>query len=130
MPQIKTSLSAGQMIRSILLEDEEVSARVTKIFPVDTTEARLPYIVYRRAGMEPRPTKSGRPASDWIQEEIYCYCASYTESVELAELVRNRLDNLVAEDCGYRISGCYLSDSEEGYENDAFIQKLVFSIKI
>lgn len=130
MSQTKTSLSAGELIRTLLLEDDAISSRVSKIFPVDTVEARLPYIVYRRAALEAKPTKSGRPGADVIQMEIYCYCSSYTESVELAESVRACLDNIVAEDSAGRISGCYLSDAEEGFEADAFIQKLIFTIKI
>ena len=58
----KTSLSAGEIIRSILISDSEVSARVKKIFPVVEDSAELPYIVYRRAQLEQTPVKSGRGA--------------------------------------------------------------------
>lgn len=131
MGQVKTSLSAGEMIRALLLDDKSVCARVNKIIPVDTATATLPYIVYRRASLEARPQKSGRPGADVVQMEISCYAESYTESVEIAEAVRACLDNLVsAEDNGYRLNGCYLADAEEGFESDAYVQRLIFNIKI
>ena len=85
----KTSLSAGEIIRSILISDSEVSARVKKIFPVVEDSAELPYIVYRRAQLEQAPVKSGRGA-DTVGMEILCYTEHYTEGVELAEAPSRR----------------------------------------
>lgn len=51
----KTSLSAGAIIRAILLDDADVAARVNKVFPVVTDSAELPYILYRRNKLEANP---------------------------------------------------------------------------
>ncbi len=126
----KTSLSAGALIRSMLLQDPEVAARTGKIFPVITDRADLPYILYRRASLQALPQKQGRPGSDEIQIEVVCFTARYSEGVELAEAVRAALDYTRAEHDGQVMRGCYLSDAEEAYENDAFIQQLTFTIKI
>ena len=58
---MKTSLSAGAVIREILLANADVKRRTGKIFPVMTSKAELPYILYRRAALQHNPTKAGLP---------------------------------------------------------------------
>ena len=53
----KTSLSAGSIIRDILLSNEEVKRRTNKVFPIVIDNAQLPYILYRRAALAHNPTK-------------------------------------------------------------------------
>lgn len=126
----KTSLSAGAIIRAVLLEDAEVSARTNKVFPVATDCADLPYILYRRTSLSPNPQKSGQPGADEIQIEVICFTERYGEGVELAEAVRAALDCVSAEHDGMRMRGCYLADSEEVYQDDAFVQQMLFNVKI
>lgn len=126
----KTSLSAGAIIRAVLLADEEVASRVNKIFPVATDSAELPYILYRRVSILTVPQKSGQPGADETQVEILCFTERYGEGVELAEAVRAALDMRSAEYGGMRMRSCYLADSEEAYQDDAYVQQLVFSVKI
>lgn len=126
----KSSLSAGAIIRAVLLENAEVAARTNKIFPVVTDSAELPYILYRRAALETNPQKEGAPGADEIEMEVLCYSARYGESVEMAEAVRAALDFTTAEHEGQRMRSCYLADSEEAYQDDAFVQMLSFKVKI
>lgn len=126
----KTSLSAGAIIRAILLADANVKTKVNKIFPLIVDKADLPYITYRRASLEADPQKSGQPGSDTVQIEVDCYTKSYGESIELAEAVRGALDYITTEWEGMRLRSCYLSGSEEFYEDNAFVQQLIFSVKI
>ena len=125
----KTSLSAGEIIRAMLIEDSEVAGRVTKIFPVVEDKAELPYIVYRRTQLEQVPTKAGRGA-DTVGIEILCYKKGYTEGVELAEAVRGALDGAQGESDGLVMRSCHLADSEEAWQDDAYVQQLVFNVKI
>ena len=126
----KTSLSAGAIIRAILLENEEVAARTNKVFPVATDSAELPYILYRRTALSAKPQKQGQPGADEIQVEVICFTERYGEGVELAEAVRAALDFTTAEHDGQVMRGCYLVDSEEAYQDDAFVQQLLFNVKI
>lgn len=126
----KTSLSAGAIIRAVLLEDPEVSARTNKVFPVATDSAELPYILYRRSSLAARPQKGGQPGADEIQIEVICFTERYGEGVELAEAVRGALDHVSAVHNGMCLRSCYLSESEEAYQDDAFVQQLVFSVKM
>ena len=130
MVQKMTSLSAGAIIRDILLSDEEVKRRVNKVFPIVIDKAQLPYILYRRAAHKHDPTKARMPGADTVTMEVVCYTAKYAEGVELAEAVRAALDYATGEREGMVMRICTLADSEEGYEDDAFVQQLVFQVKI
>ena len=124
----KTSLSAGEIVRDVLIKDEEVKTRVNKVFPVVEDKATLPYIIYRRVRLEPTPTQSG--GADTIGIEVLCGSSGYTEGVELAEAVRGALEGRQAEIDGLRMRSCYLLDSEESWQNDAYVQQLIFQVKI
>jgi len=133
MAASKTSLSAGAIIREILLADAAVAALTNKVFPVVTDQAVLPYILYRRAALSQNPTKAGNPGADTVQMEVICFADSYSASVELAEAVRGALDNLrdvETNDHTLAMRSCTLSDSEEAWQDDAYLQQLVFTVKI
>lgn len=125
----KSSLSAGEIIRDILVNNAEVAARAKKVFPVVEDSAELPYIVYRRTQLEQEPVK-GRRGADTVGIEILCYTQHYTEGVELAEAVRDALDGAQGEKDGLVMRSCYLADSEEAWQDDAYVQQLVFNVKI
>lgn len=125
----RTSLSGGLWIYQALSESEEVMEKVTKIFPLVTDTAELPYICYRRSGGS-YAQNTTRPR-DTAQVEVWCYAATYEESVDLAEMAREAIEgNREEAECGLTAGPCWLSGSEELWEDDAFIQKLVFEIKI
>ena len=130
MAQKKTSLSAGSIIRDILLSNEEVKRRTNKVFPIVIDNAQLPYILYRRAALAHNPTKQGMPGADTVTMEVVCYTAKYAEGVELAEAVRQAPDYASGEHDGVKMRSCTLADSEEGYEDDAFVQQLVYQVRI
>lgn len=125
----KSSLSAGEIIRDILVNNAEVAARAKKVFPVVEDSAELPYIVYRRTQLEQEPAK-GRRGADTVGIEILCYTQHYTEGVELAEAVRDALDGAQGEKDGLIMRSCYLADSEEAWQDDAYVQQLVFNVKM
>ena len=56
----KTSLSAGIIIRDILTRDADVNSIATKVFPVVTEKATLPYVAYRRARLDHKPVKDSQ----------------------------------------------------------------------
>ncbi|RRC99051.1 DUF3168 domain-containing protein [Prevotella sp. OH937_COT-195] len=126
----KTSLNAGLIIRKILMESEAVTQRTKKIFPIVIDKAELPYILYRRAALEHNPTKAGQPGADTVQMEVNVYTAAYSEGVELAEAVRAALDYAQGEISGLKMRSCTLTDSEEGWEDDACVQNMTFTIKL
>ena len=131
MGSSKSSLSAGLMIASLLGNAEEVSAIVgNKIFPV-TAKAGvlLPFIFYRRTKTDINPVKAGHGA-ETVRIEFNCYAQTYKASVQLAEAVRDTLDHAQLEMDGVRLRSCTYEDSAEGYEDDAYVQSLIFNLKI
>ncbi|MBD5370467.1 MAG: DUF3168 domain-containing protein [Bacteroides sp.] len=126
----KTSLSAGELIRAVLTEDPEVNVRVGRIFPVFTEKAELPYLLYRRVSMEQTPQKTGQPGADTTQIEIVCFTEQYGEGVALAEAVRAALDMRSASSGGLRMRSCMLTDSEESWQDDAYVQTLIFTVRM
>ena len=125
----KSSLSAGEIIRAVLTSDPKVTARAKKVYPVVEDTAELPYVVYRRTQLEQGLVK-GRRGNDNVTIEVLCYTKGYTEGVELAEAVRDALDNKTAESDGLVMRSCYLTDSEEAWQDDAYLQVLVFNVKM
>jgi hypothetical protein len=113
----------------MLLNCPAVAARTNKVFPVVTDEAKLPYILYRRASMEQIPVKSAAGA-DTVRIEVLCFTEKYAEGVELAEAVRSALDQQQAETDGLRIRSCTYIDGEESWQDDAYVQELDFSVKL
>lgn len=128
MDDNKTIFSAGEIIRSILSDNSE-KLGLTNIFPVVTNKAILPYILYRRTAMQQVPVKSNHGASA-VMVEISCCASTYDESIRIAESVYNTLDGASYNKDGLVMRSCFLSDSSEEWQDDAYIQILIFTIKI
>ena len=126
----RTCLSAGIVIREILTANDAVRKITQKVFPVVADKAVLPYVAYRRTQLSTESVKNGMPA-DTTFMEVICYAGSYNESVDLAEAVRDALDcRQYSSDTGLLMRSCRLTDSEEGWLNDAYMQQLIFEVKI
>ena len=64
---------------------------------------------------------------------MICFTADYDDGVELAEAVRDALDNkrdIQDDDETLVMRSCTLVDSEEAWQDDAYVQQLVFNVKI
>lgn len=131
----RTSLSAGELLREILLDDADVS-RLSRgrVYPIvsETPATPLPYITYRRAALEQRPVKGPAVPADRVNIEIVCYAKTYAESITLAEAVRAALDDKQGcNDAGdLRMRSCALADAEEDWTADAYAQALIFNVMI
>lgn len=125
----KTSLSVGEIIYDVLINDAEVMARANKVFPVVTDKATLPYVAYRRSRLEHNPVK-GTQGADTVQIDVLCFAAKYGDGVQLAEAVRQALDGKQATKDTLIMRSCTIAGGEEYYESDAYIQELNFIIKV
>ena len=125
----KSSISAGLIIGTLLSEDPFIAALGADVFPVVTDEATLPYVSFRALKMENSPAK-GATGSDTLFEEVCCFSDSYAGSVGLAECVRAALDGSQRGMDGIRMRACFFEDREETWQDDAYVQRLVFRIKI
>lgn len=121
------SLQIGKVIYHILSNDTGIVDKVeNKIYPlvadVDTT---FPFIVYRRTKVVPADSKDRFVYSEDIYVEVIVASDKYNEGVEIADLVRDSLQKGKYND----IKDIQLSDADEEYKEDTFIQNLTFKIK-
>lgn len=123
-------LSAGILIRDLLLADADVTAITDKVFPVAVDEAKLPYIVYTRDSATHDPVKGDLPGADSAIIEVGCCAATYKDSISLAEAVRSALLYKQTSRNGNALRVCYMSDAKESFEGDAYVQRLFFTIKV
>ena len=121
------SLQIGKAIYHILSNDTDVVDRVkNKIYPliadVDTT---FPFIIYKRTGITPADSKDRFIYSEDVYVDVVIASDKYNESIEIADLVRSALLK-----GGYDgIKDINLTDADEDYIEDTFIQNLTFKIK-
>lgn len=119
-------ISAGQAVYEVL--SEALAHSVTKVFPVVTDEAVLPYVCYHREALEATPTKA-RHSADTAVVQVDIYAATYGQSVTLAEAVRQALDwRTITTSTGLVVRSCYLIDAKEDWQDDAYIQTLTFRL--
>jgi hypothetical protein len=68
--------------------------------------------------------------ADTVGVEVNCFASTYEASIELAEAVRTALDHKKGWLEGLIVRSCSLADASEGFQDGAFVQNLVFAIKI
>lgn len=126
-PLMKTVLSAGTAVYEVL--SERLADKVTKVFPVVTDEAVLPYVCYHREALETAVAKHAQSA-DTATIVVDCYAATYNGSVALAEAVREALDNVsITTSAGLTVRSSYLVDAAESWTDDAYLQSLSFKLR-
>lgn len=126
-PLMKTVLSAGTAVYEVL--SERLADKVTKVFPVVTDEAVLPYVCYHREALETAVAKHAQSA-DTATIVVDCYAATYNGSVALAEAVREALDNVsITTSAGLNVRSSYLVDAAESWTDDAYLQSLSFKLR-
>lgn len=129
--QCLSSISSGLTVYRILIEDVNVSGMATRIFPVAITSesVSLPFIVYRTVKQDPVPAKPQKGA-DICQIAVDCVASGYKEAVELAEYARAALESDDGEGTALCFSSCLMTDREEFFEDDAYVERLIFTITI
>lgn len=126
-PLMKTVLSAGTAVYEVL--SERLANKVTKVFPVVTDEAVLPYVCYHREALETAVAK-GAQSADTATIVVDCYAATYNGSVALAEAVREALDNVsITTSAGLTVRSSFLVDATESWTDDAYLQSLSFKLR-
>lgn len=127
----KSILSAGMVLRAMLLASKEVTEITKRVYPIMSEEGKFPYIVYRRSGIEATHVTDGRP-SDLAHFDVWCYADNYGESVALAEAARSALDSRSGEINGLRIRRFEVVDASEDIATNtgAKVQILKVTAKI
>lgn len=126
------SILIGKYIYKLLTEDEVLAKIVTpkKIFPlVANAETTYPFIVYSRTGLNVEYCKDGI-VEDTVEIQVIAVSDKYIESLEVANQIRKILELRRFKDENVFIKDCRLSSVYEEYIENAFVQKVTFTIKL
>lgn len=126
------SLLIGKYIYKLLSEDEGLSGLVTpkKIFPlIANADTTYPFVVYSRTGLSVQNCKDGL-VEDTVEMQIIAVSDNYVESLEVANQIRKTLELRRYKDDDIQIRECKLTSVYEEYMEDAFIQRMNFTIKL
>lgn len=121
------SLEVGKEIYSLLNGDSRLTTLVdNKIYPIIVEkETNYPFIVYKRSNVIPEYTKDFH-LKDNVIIDIICVSNDYANGIEIAEIVRDILEDKRTND----IQSIRLESAEEDYIDDAFVQTLSFNLTI
>lgn len=121
------SLEVGKEIYSILSKNKSLTDKVgNKIYPIIVEkDTNYPFIVYKRSNVIPDYTKDYH-FKDYVIVDIICVSNHYVESVEIATLVRESLEDKRIGD----INSIRLESADEDFIDDAYIQTLTFNLTI
>ena len=121
------SLKVGKEIYSHLKENKSLTDIVgNKIYPIIVEkDTNYPFIVYKRSNVIPDYTKDYH-FKDYVIVDIICVSNHYVESVEIASLVRESLEDKRIGD----INSIRLESADEDSIDDAYIQTLTFNLTI
>lgn len=125
------SLQVGKAIYSLLSSNQQLVSMVDgNIFPlIAEINTTFPFIVYRREAITPQYTKDYW-TSDEVMINVMVASNDYVESIEIADLVRQSLDQKKGEYSGIKIRDLRLTQADEDFIDDTYIQYLTFKIKI
>lgn len=125
------SLQVGKAIYNILSNDAKIIDSVEhKIYPlIADTGTTFPFIVYRRTGIEPSDSKDRFIYSENTYVEVVIASDKYNESIEIADLVKDALQGKKGNYSGINIHDIRMTNADEDYIEDTFIQNLTFNIK-
>ena len=118
----------GNDIRAILLEDEDIVNQVdTNIFPIIAPEKTTgDFIIYTRTKYAKSAVKMG-VYQDECEVAVVGISENYDDAISLASKIDNALSGL------HTLNGVKLqitlADSTETFEDDKYIETLVFTIK-
>lgn len=98
-----------------------------KIYPIATkNEVPFPFIVYERDSVTPRYDKSGASVTDSVVN-VYVLSESYTQSIDIAELVIDALERKEAVYDNFQVIGAVMQGASESYTANTFVQQITFS---
>lgn len=124
------SLLIGKYIYKLLSEDEMLKALSQKIYPlVAKADTTYPFVVYARTNLYTTYCKDGI-IEDTLDVQVIAVSDNYVESLEVANQIRNVLELKRYKDDYIYITDCRLSSATEEFIEDAFIQRMTFTIKI
>lgn len=126
------SILLTKYIRKFLLDNKELMKVVkpTSIFPiVANANTKYPYIVMQRTGIRASYSKAGI-TEDNVTLEIIAISNDYSQSIDIAQLIRETIDGKRYRSNEIEIDDIEVESITEEFVDNAYLQRLVFSMKI
>ncbi len=128
-------LNVIKAVETILNDDATLTTRVeNKIYPVaipavneNDVEINFPCIVMTRSSISPTSIKICD--QDIVSVQVDVYAEDYPVGVEIAEIVRDLMENARGEINGVNINLIRMSGASESVTGSAYAQSLIFDIK-
>ena len=126
-----TTIQIGKVINALLSADSGLSEMIgNRVFPIVSKEGtQYPFVVYRRNSVTPTYCKDGL-ASETASVDIVIASNTYTNSIEVADLVRAAIDKRACVFQGTTVSNIEMTTAEEDFVDDTYIQTLNFNFTI
>lgn len=119
-----SSLNIGKALNELLKD-------IAPTFPLLAEQsAQYPFIVYRRMSLDVANTKDVFNYAEFATCEVIVAHQKYSESISLAQQIKDKLEHFRGKIDDVHIFSIYLSSASEDFVNDAYIQKLIFRIEI
>lgn len=128
---MKNALSINKYINKFLTESEAVTSLVdvSNIRPMVLAPVNFPYISFLHGNISSSYTKDGW-CEDTTEVTIIAVSDDYSQTVDIAETVRELLDNKAYKDEDIYISEMRLSGATEDQIENVFVQRLSFDVKV
>ena len=128
---MKNALSINKYINKFLTESEAVTAlvSVSNIRPLILAPTLFPYVSFMHGNITSSYTKDG-----WIEDTtevtIICVSDDYSQTIDIAEAVRELFEEKAYKDDDIYISQIRLNGSTEDQIENVFVQRLSFDVKV
>ena len=113
-------IQIGKDIKSLL------NNACDRVYPLIADQGtKFPFITYRRSGSGDQQNKDSI-YEETTNVEIVVVSNTYEESIDIAQKCRDIFETSKTQ----KIKKISLADAQEDYQEDAFVQTLIFTIKI
>ena len=125
------SLLIGKLVYRMLSTDEVLAGMVgKKVFPlVANADTTFPFVVYSRTGLKVDYCKDGTIENE-VEIQVLAVSDNYAQSLEIANQIRRILELFRYKDNELEVTQSKLTSVQEEYLEDAFIQRLILTLKI
>lgn len=127
------SLELGRVVKSILLQDKELSKQVgSRVFPLVADKGTsFPFIVYRRDGLTPSSNKDRLVYDTQVRMSFIVASSDYRQGLDICSKVVDVLLSSQGRTIGgLEITDLELLDTSEEYREDTFLQLLSITVNI
>ena len=124
------SILINKAISKILNDSVQLKSKVgNNIYALVASEnCTFPFVVFKRNNMTVEYNKDG-VAHNMVDVQVIIGADTYSDSVEVAQIVRSELELKKGIFNGVKIIDSKITSVEEDYVNNSFAQSIIFSIK-